>query len=388
MKLYRNLFVRALGLSLATCLTANAITWDGGAQSNNWSGTGNGSNSGNNNWTTDIAPAASNDLIFTGTTRLAPSNNTTADTSYAGITFNNTAGAFVLGGNGITLGGDVINNDADLQTINMAMILSATRTFNAASGNISVGGVISGSGFGITKTGSNTLTLNVSNSYTGATTIKAGTLKLDGAGSIASSAIVVGDALSIGAILDATTKTGNFAVANGRTISGIGTIQGTTTIQLGGLIAPGNTSAGTLSNLGNISLDSGSTFQVDINGINAGTNYDQLNVTGASSTASLAGLLSITTGFTPTNGSLFFVIDNDGPNAISGAFSNAPINGSTYTFGSQQYAISYFAKYDTVNAIYTFTGGNDVALMAVPEPAAGLLGSIGVLLLLRRRRSV
>jgi hypothetical protein len=35
-----------------------------------------------------------------------------------------------------------------------------------------------------------------------------------------------------------------------------------------------------------------------------------------------------------------------------------------------------------------FTGGNDVALMAaVPEPRAALIGGLGLLALLRRRRS-
>jgi fibronectin-binding autotransporter adhesin len=754
MKPSRNLFIHALGLSLAASFTANAITWDGGSNStSNWIG-GSGANSGERNWDTNAAPVANNPLIFAGTTRVAPNNNTTADTSYAGITFSNTAGLFVLGGNRITLGGDVINNDADLQTINMAMILSANRTFNAASGNITVGGVISGSGFGIIKTGSNTLSLNVSNTYTGttdvqvgtlalgandifdnasflkisggildttasnrtdtvstfemtsgslngggtitattytlsggtvtgnlgtgtlnssgtvalngtsgatlvnvtagsltlgsanrladgatvavsggtlamgantdtvsvfnmssgaitgtgpltattyglsggtvtgnlgagtmnvttgtvslngtsgaaavnvnsgtlslgandrldngatvlvaggildttasnrtdtvsafnmssgslngggtitagtyglsggtvtanlgtgtlnsfgtvalngtagasavnvtagtltlgsanrladaaavavsggalaiagfddtvgavsltggsitgsggtltgssyavqsgsisaklggagialtkttagtvslsaantytgATTIKAGTLELLSGGSLASPSLIVGDTGSTGAILDAITS--GLIVASGQTVSGIGTIKGSTTIQLGGMLAPGN-SAGILTNLGNVNLQLGSTFQMEINGATAGTGYDQLNVTGGSSIVTLAGLLSVTTGSTPTNGSLFFLIDNDGPSAISGVFSNAPINGNTYTFGSQQYAVSYFGDYGTTS----FTGGNDVVLMAVPEPGAALIGGLGVLFLLRRRR--
>jgi autotransporter-associated beta strand protein len=285
------------------------------------------------------------------------------------------------------LGGDVINNDADLQTINMAMILSATRTFNAASGNITVGGVISGSGFGITKTGSNILTLNVSNSYNGATTIKAGTLKLDALGGIASSNIIVGDAGSSGAILDATTKTGNFTVASGQTVSGIGTIQGSTTIQLNGTIAPGNSGAGVLNNLGNIALQAGSNLAIELGGTAPGIGgYDQLNVTGS---ATLGGLLAVSTigGFTPTFGSLFFVLANDSNDAISGVFSNAATNGSTYTLGGQQFQISYFGNH-TGGGAGTFTGGNDVALRAIPEPSAALLGGIGALFLLRRRRSV
>ncbi len=67
-------------------------------------------------------------------------------------------------------------------------------------------------------------------------------------------------------------------------------------------------------------------------------------------------------------------------------FSNAPTNGGTYTLGGQQFQISYFGNYEA--AIPTFSGGNDVVLMAVPEPGAALIGGMGVLLLLRRRRDV
>ena len=384
MKPTRNLFVHILGLSLAACLTGHAITWDGGANNfDNWSGSGNGGHEGNKNWVLNNAPVASDPLIFAGTTRLTPNNNTTADTSYAGITFDNTAGTFVLGGNRITLGGDVINNDADLQTINMSLLLSGTRTFNAASGNLAVGGVIDdgASTFGLTKTGNGSLTLTAANTYQGDTTIKAGTLKLLSGGSLASTGIIVGDTGSSGAILDAIAS--SLVIASGQTVSGIGTIKGSTTIQAGGTISPGN-SPGILTNLGNISLDPSSTFQAELNGVIAGTGYDQLKVTGASSIATLAGVLSVTTGFSPTNGNLFFLINNDGSSAISGVFSNGPVNGNTYTFGgSQQYAISYFGDSSTTS----FTGGNDVVLKAVPEPGAALLGGLGGLFLLRRRRN-
>ena len=50
--------------------------------------------------------------------------------------------------------------------------------------------------------------------------------------------------------------------------------------------------------------------------------------------------------------------------------------------GSQWFKIGYSG--DTGSN--SFTGGNDVVLMAVPEPGAALLGGLGMLALLRRRR--
>ena len=123
---------------------------------------------------------------------------------------------------------------------------------------------------------------------------------------------------------------------------------------------------------------------MEIGGTVAGTGYDQLNVTGS---VSLAGLLAVNTGlYVPNNGDLFFLIANDGTDAITGKFSNANYNDTTvFTLGGRDWRISYKANFGS-NEFVTLTG-NDVALMAVPEPNVALIGGIGVLLLLRRRRS-
>ncbi len=272
--------------------------------------------------------------------------------------FSDTVGAVSLTGGGITGTGGTLTGSS----------------YAVQSGSISA--LLGGSGITLTKATLGTVSLSGANTYTGATTIKAGTLELLAGGSLASSSIIVGDTGSTGAILDAITN--GLVVASGQTVSGIGTIKGSTTIQLGGVIAPGN-SPGILSNVGNMTLASGSNFQAEINGLGAGTAYDQLDVTGV---VTLAGLLNVATNFTPAQGGLFFLINNDALDAISGTFSNAAINGDTYAFGLQQYAVSYFGDYGTAS----FTGGNDLVLMAVPEPGAALIGGLGVLCLLRRRR--
>ncbi len=99
------------------------------------------------------------------------------------------------GGTQITLTtGNITNSGNQPFVINPNIVLGANGTINASNA-ITLAGVVSGSGFGFTKTGGNTLTLAGANTYTGATTIgtagsagSAGTLTVSGAaGSIATS---------------------------------------------------------------------------------------------------------------------------------------------------------------------------------------------------------
>ncbi|EJN12846.1 autotransporter-associated beta strand repeat containing protein [Bradyrhizobium sp. YR681] len=68
-----------------------------------------------------------------------------------------------------------------------------TLTTGSLNSSTQVDGVISGAGGGLTKVGTGTLTLTGTNTYTGPTTISAGTLALSGFGSIANSSVVTVD---------------------------------------------------------------------------------------------------------------------------------------------------------------------------------------------------
>jgi autotransporter-associated beta strand protein len=69
--------------------------------------------------------------------------------------------------------------------------MNASRTVTVNAGNLTVGGSISGSGFGLTKNGSGTLVLSGSNSYTGNTTINSGTLRAAAAGAVGNSSQII-----------------------------------------------------------------------------------------------------------------------------------------------------------------------------------------------------
>jgi len=209
---------------------------------------------------------------------------------------------------------------------------------------------------GFTKEGAGTMQLTVGSSYTGATTVNAGTLLVNGS-------------------ISGSTTTVN---TNG-TLGGNGPLG--PVILAGGTLAPGN-SPGIMSTA-NLTL-SGGTTSFEINGTTPGTGYDQVAVTGSVTfTANTALTVNLGT-FDPANGDSFTLIANDtntDPIALGGfkfTYLGTPLaNGQAFTVGSEIFTINYAGG-----------DGNDVVLTSVPEPGAILLvaGGLGMLLAAQRRR--
>jgi hypothetical protein len=96
-----------------------------------------------------------------------------------------------------------------------------------------------------------------------------------------------------------------------------------------------------------------------------------VNVTGAVSLSDT--ILSINLGFNPTDFTdRFYLLRNDGTDPISGTFRNLP-EGREFTVSGQLFRITYLA-----NAPTAVTGGNDVALLAIPEPGVSGLWVAGL----------
>jgi autotransporter-associated beta strand protein len=300
------------------------------------------------------------------------------------------AGELKLGSN-VTYSATYDPNGASISSSTGFLSLMGNRTFSvgdaSATADLTVSAIIQNgdaTARSLTKDGAGTMVLSSANTYTGATTVHGGTLKLATGGSVASTNIIVGDAGSSGSILDATAT--SLAIGSGKTLSGIGTINGSTTIQLGGTIAPGN-STGILTSVGSLALAIGSNLNMELNGNVAGTGYDQLRVNGGV-TLNGGNLVANFIGGAYSAGDLLFLLLNDGTDAIGGTgiFSGLAQDAFVVNYGGYDWKISYNA--DSVSN--TFTGaanGNDIALMAVPEASTALLGGIGALLLLRRRRA-
>lgn len=237
---------------------------------------------------------------------------------------------------------------------------AATLTLSFASGTNTFGGILGGTtanenNFALTKSGNGILALSGTNSYTGATAVNGGTLIVNG--NISTSTLTT--------------------VQTGATLGGSGTV-GDLTIDSGGFFSPGN-SPGITTVDGNY-IQNGQ-LNMEITGLTAGTQHDQVNV--INGTVTLAGLLYISsfTGSYALN-NLLFILLNDSTDAITGTFTGLAQGATVGTYAGFDWQISY-----TGNSVgSSFTGGNDVVLMAIPEPRAALLGGLGLLALLRRRR--
>lgn len=232
----------------------------------------------------------------------------------------------------------------------------------AGTGEIA-GAIVNNSGTNKTsllKNGTGTWVLSGTNSYTGTTTVSQGTLLVNG--SISTSSLTT--------------------VQSGATLGGSGTV-GALTVSSGGFINPGN-SPDVLDVVGAYTQAGTYNAEITANTVGNGTTgYDQISVTGAVNITG-GSLVALFSGGGYAANDLIFILLNDSTDAITGTYTGLAQGATVATYGGFNWNISYLAD-STGN---TFTGGNDIALMAeaIPEPKAVLLGALGILLLLRRRR--
>ena len=322
-------------------------------------------------------------LILTGANSYSGGTNINAGT----LTFRNTGARSATGtvtvAAGATLGLGVATSGSFFTSANVDSLFagSLSGVTNDATSNVgvdttqgnftyatSVGGAPTR---GLAKLGANTLTLTGNSTYTGATTVSAGVLAVNG--SLANTATTV---------------------ENGATLQGSGAIGGSVTIQTGGTLAAGNSieSLGT----GALSFATGSTFayelQTNLYGSSPNESADLTHSTGTLDIAA-GGILTLTDLATSTAlalGSKLTLISYAGGWTGTELFTyNAATlsDGGIFTLGTNEWLFNYDDTTGGPNYTSDQSGATRfVTITVVPEPGAALLGGLGLLALLRRRR--
>jgi fibronectin-binding autotransporter adhesin len=289
--------------------------------------------------------------------------------------FNLTGGTLNLGPEGIWEQNAGLPNDINLgggtitASVSTNIFLPSELTgtngnvnFNTNGNTLAVSGPMSGPG-GFTKSGAGVLELTNANTYTGSTTVNAGTLRVNNS-------------------FGSATGSGNVTIAAGARLEGTGTIGegfGAVAASISGKIAPGNgPGPGTLTmNLGTGALN----LVGAVTGPGTGALEFELGPTSDLIVLTTGGL-TIGTGVLELDDFLFTLLGGFAQGDYVLIDGNSPINGTLGPNVSGLISPNFFATLQFAN------GTNDLILHVVPEPgsASVMIAGIGMLLGLRRHR--
>lgn len=243
-----------------------------------------------------------------------------------------------------------------------ASITGGTLELKRTGSNWSVGTLMSGGGT-IEKTGSGGVTLTGSSgSFTGNTAVTQGGLWVNGTLGAASSSV---------------------SVSSSGTLGGSGAIGGSVTVS--GILSPG-ASIESLA-LGSLTMNSGSTLAWEVGSDHSA---DLLQVDG------LLSLIGVTLDLNATTlsnlglnswetGDKLTLVSYSG-DAISSGFEGYA-DDSVHNFGGNEWRFNYDDIAAGSNFALEANGSHYITMTVVPESGTALLGGLGMLLLLRRRRT-
>ena len=277
---------------------------------------------------------------------------TTATVDLEGV--NGGVASLDLNGNSQQLAGLVAGSTTD-RVMNSGGGTPVLTINNAAAGSFAGELGTGGTNFAFTKSGAGTFTLSGANTYTGATNVNGGTLLVSGSLS-GTTSVAVNDTATLG--------------GSGGTI---GTNATTVNVNAGGTLAPG-ASIGQL----NIGTATGNT----VNFVGSGASKAVLSIE-LDAPSSSSDLLFI-------NGNLNLGADDQLTlTLLNGVTATGSYTIATYT-GTLSGEFNNTVGMPSGYTINYGDGSNDsITIIAVPEPGAAvsLLGGLGILLGLRRRRS-
>lgn len=350
----------------------------------------------------------------TGTFTISPTTLTAGTATYSGNTFNGPTkvlgGILVLGTSNAMLNspldtaasiaGDATNGLRTTVTAvtmggltgnkNLADVFTTTSggytgltdlTLNPVSGaSHSYSGDIGdgATGMNLNKTGAGTQILTGTITHTGSTTVSAGVLAVNGT----------------------LANTSTTTVSGTGTLKGSGVINSSVTINSGGTLASGN-SIESLAIDGNLSFTTGSNIQYELDA----DQTEQGDLTAVTGSLSLTGtvtlnLLETGSGSWELGSPLGDHFGSPVADKLTLISYNGTWNGGLFTYLGNTVADDsgiiingqqWWFNYNDTDAGSNFTGdlggATRFVTITVPEPAAALLGGIGLLMLLRRRRN-
>jgi autotransporter-associated beta strand protein len=345
-----------------------------------------------------------------------------ANLTFADASETLTTSGILLSGN--TAGGATISGGAGVEAPNNGELVIRTDAVNDA---LTINSPVVGNGTdALTKSGVGTLTLGGSNSYTGLTSVDAGTLALstslnNNIGNSTAIAIAPNATLNVSAV----TGTGGFALASGQVLGGRGTVTGNLTVASGSKISAGFSSAMGIatgpSNIngmlttGNETWSAGGTYSWKItsaggigpgntttnNGGNPGIDWDDISMSAltvpSSGNFTIAPVGSISVAAGASGGYYNWVIAQTSSgnfttpgttNLLAGGSAAFALNTSGLTINGVSSPSSSLFTLELINV----SGSNDDLVLgynSAPEPGTALLLLAGAapLVMGRRRRA-
>ena len=352
----------------------------------------------------------------TGVLTLSGANTYTGLTTVSGGTLaygvNN-----ALNTGGVTVNGGTLNLSTFSDTVGTVTltsgningtsgVLSSTGTFEMQSGSV---GAILGGTSALNKTGTGTVTLSGANTYTGGTTVSAGTLELGNGGSVsgnitnnATFSINRTDSSTLGNVISgagALTKSGAGTV----TLSGANTYTGTTTVSAGTLTLSGNrtvntTGGYTVSGAGTQTLNIqggdygiGGLFIVGNGGGTATVNHSAGTISSVGSSGLIMGNGSVagTTAIynlsgtgSLTSASIIMGV-NGGTNAASPITSTINVSGGSLTATALRignYLTTTIGSFNTTNTFTQTAGTTTVSTLGLGGNSTNAANSTGAII--------
>jgi fibronectin-binding autotransporter adhesin len=380
---------------------SSVLNLSGGLVKNGTTATLTGGGTININTVGISGPGANSDLIVDGVTvneDVANSYNGPTSILNGGIVNANVANALPTanGRTAVTMDGSGSGSSQLVLAANQSvasLIGAGSSTINLGANTLTVGattgttifaGSISATAGALTKDNPSTQTLSGSNAYTGQTTVTGGTLKLAPASGtnniVFSTKIVVGPGATLDVVDVGGSGANNFAIASGQTLTGTGTVAGSTTIASGSAISPADANT-----VGTLTTDAvtwvgGGKYVVDVNvgglgGPTADGNHDLLainNVTGTDLTLPSSGTFTfkviVAGGALDQSGTQWITIASGASGATAG-----PLDKSRFTFVD---ASDQPENYDI--QIIPSGGGFAFQVAANPEPTTTLSFGAGL----------